>query len=159
MNFPTRFLTVDEVMEEQLKQLELYGFGEPGILNQGALEAAVMSPQATFGGEFLFTGIHQMASAYLVRLAKAHAFGNANKRTALSSMLIFLAINGYTIADARDEHIVELALDAATGDGDIRLSMQFLQVYCQRARRLSWQEASDVTHRRFAKAFAVLADK
>ncbi len=159
MNDQTRFLSVDEVVQEQLRQLELYGLGEPGILNQGALEAAVMSPQASFGGEFLFAGIHQMASAYLVRLAKAHAFGNANKRTALSSMLIFLAINGYTIADASDEHLIDLALDAATGDGDIRLPMQFLQVYCQRARRLSWYEASEVTHRRFANVFAVLADK
>jgi death-on-curing protein len=159
MKHQVRFLTVDEVVQEQLRQLELYGFGEPGILNQGALEAAVMSPQASFGGEFLFDGVHQMASAYLVRLAKAHAFGNANKRTALSSMLIFLAVNGYTIADARDEHLVELALDAATGGGDIRLPMQFLQVYCQRARRLSWDEASDVMHRRFGNVFAVLADK
>ena len=70
-----------------------------------------------------------------------------------------VAVNGYTIADARDEHLVELALDAATGGGDIRLPMQFLQVYCQRARRLSWDEASDVMHRRFGNVFSVLADK
>ncbi len=44
------FLTVEEVLYIHGMQLERYG-GAAGIRNQGLLESAVMTPQASFGGE------------------------------------------------------------------------------------------------------------
>ncbi len=46
------FLTLAEVLEIHADQLRLFG-GSEGIRDQGALEWAIASPEATFAGAFL----------------------------------------------------------------------------------------------------------
>lgn len=119
-----RFLTRGEVLAEQLVQLSTYGGGEPGIINPGSLDSAVEQPKASFGGEFLYTDLNEMATAYLVSLVKNHAFGNGNKRIGLSSALMFLFLNGVVIK-ASTEEVVSLVLDVIAGTRNREQAAEF----------------------------------
>jgi death on curing protein len=73
------------------------------IINEGLLESALHSPQATFGGEYLHPTIYEQASAYLFHIACNHAFEQGNKRTAFAAMVTFLNANDYNIEITEEE--------------------------------------------------------
>lgn len=59
-----------------------------------------------------FTSATEIAALYAEVIAKGHVFNDANKRTALISMLTFLDLNGYMlIADQNEmaDRMVDLA--------------------------------------------------
>lgn len=59
-----------------------------------------------------FSSIEEVAALYAEVICRGHVFNDGNKRTALLSMLIFLELNGYSIAcneDAVADQIVFLA--------------------------------------------------
>lgn len=89
-----RFLTVDEILIIYREQLDAFG-GIDGIRDQGLLESAVMTPQASFGGEYLHSFPFEMAAAYAFYIAENQPFLDGNKRTALSAAMVFLQDNGY----------------------------------------------------------------
>jgi death-on-curing protein len=89
------FLTVEELIEAHSDIIDFATPGEPkDILNYGRLEAAVMAPQQTFGGEYLYPSLYEMAAAYLYGLAMGHAFQQGNKRIAFAACVAFLKMNG-----------------------------------------------------------------
>ena len=92
------FLSVADVLEIHQEQITTYG-GIRGIRDGGLLESAVMMPQAGFGGEYLHTGLFEMAAAYAFHIAENQPFLDGNKRTALVACLVFLDINGFEILD------------------------------------------------------------
>jgi death-on-curing protein len=96
------FLDSDDVLDIHAEQLARYG-GLPGVRDQGALESAVAQAENTHAyvaGADLF----DLAAAYLFHIAKNHPFADGNKRAALVSSLVFLALNGVVI----DHHSLEL---------------------------------------------------
>lgn len=92
------FLTVAEILEIHADQLGAYG-GIHGIRDQSLLESAVMTPQASFGGEYLHQDIFEMAAAYAFHIAENQPFLDGNKRTALVAALVFLDFNGFVVLD------------------------------------------------------------
>ena len=92
------FITVEEVLVLHQDQIEEFG-GIHGIRDEGLLESAVMTPQASFGGEYLHSDIFEMGAAYAFHIAENQPFLDGNKRTALSSALVFLKINGFRVLD------------------------------------------------------------
>ena len=107
------FLMLDEVLEIHEEQIERYG-GSPGLRDPGALESAVATPKATFGGEFLHTSIPAMAAAYLYHLCQNHPFIDGNKRVGANSAITFLLINDWE-PTFEEEELVELVLSVASG--------------------------------------------
>ena len=104
------FLALDEVLELHAQQIERYG-GSAGLRDAAALESAVATAQATFGGKFLHSSIPAMAAAYLFHLCQNHPFVDGNKRVAFAVVDVFLRINGYTISAESTsiyDHIVGL---------------------------------------------------
>jgi death on curing protein len=93
------FLEVSDVLKIHNQQIEAFG-GIFGIRDNGLLESAVATPQATFGGEYLHIDLFEMAAAYAFHISENQPFLDGNKRTALTSALVFLDINGYLIIDA-----------------------------------------------------------
>jgi death-on-curing protein len=94
-----RHLTVPAVFEIHAEVLRAHG-GQPGLRDGTLLESAVAAPQATFDGEPLLSDPVEIAAAYLFYLCRNHPFVDGNKRTALASCLVFLAVNG-RLADER----------------------------------------------------------
>ncbi len=97
-----RFLTLEDVLELHDMQLESYG-GATGIRAPDLLESAIMTPQASFGGQYVHNGIFEMAAAYAFHIAENQPFIDGNKRTALASALVFLDWHQIEIYDSGDE--------------------------------------------------------
>lgn len=86
-------LTVANVLEIHSEAISQFG-GSDGIREMALLESAVAAPQASFGGESVYTGLIQVAAAYLFFLCRNHPFVDGNKRAALGSCIVFLCLNG-----------------------------------------------------------------
>jgi len=72
------FLTLEDVLLIHDEQIEVYG-GIQGIRDPGLLESAVMTAQASFGGEYLHQNIFEMAAAYAFHIAENQPFLDGNK--------------------------------------------------------------------------------
>ena len=92
------FLSVADAIRIHVDQIERYG-GRAGIRDLPLLEAALAMPRASFGREWLHRDLHEMAAAYAFHLSQNHPFTDGNKRTGLTCALVFLELNGVTIAD------------------------------------------------------------
>jgi death-on-curing protein len=87
-----------------------YG-GSDGVLSLDGLEGALGRPQnlAAYGEP----DVADLAAAYAVGLAKAHAFVDGNKRTAWTIANAFLYLNGFSLKTADDPAAVLLMVDIA----------------------------------------------
>lgn len=110
------FLDTDDVLDLHADQIDAFG-GIHGIRDQGLLESAVMTPQATFGGEYLHSDLFEMAAAYAFHIAENQPFLDGNKRTALTSALVFLRLNGHSILDP-DRKLYDLLIGIANHAAD-----------------------------------------
>jgi death-on-curing protein len=90
---PFYHLTVEVVQEIHAEAIGQFG-GSAGIREMALLESAVAAPQASFGGESVYTDLAEVAAAYLFFLCRNHPFVDGNKRAALGSCIIFLRLNG-----------------------------------------------------------------
>ena len=107
------FLDVEDVLEINAEQLEDYG-GGAGLRDRGLLESAVAQPQTSFGGEFAHDGLYAMAAAYLFHIVQNHPFVDGNKRVGLLAAIVFLDVNGISIAHPSDA-LYELTMGVAEG--------------------------------------------
>jgi death-on-curing protein len=96
-------------------QLHLFG-GSDGLRGPAALDSAVATPAASFGGQFLHPNLFLMAAAYAFHIAQNQPFLDGNKRTALNAALVFLDINGWIVPGPD-----ELLYDAMIAIADRRL--------------------------------------
>ncbi|MBX3289843.1 MAG: type II toxin-antitoxin system death-on-curing family toxin [Acidobacteria bacterium] len=110
------FLTLADVLKIHNKQLDAHG-GIHGIRDEGLLESAVMTPQASFGGEYLHSDIFEMAAAYAFHIAENQPFLDGNKRTALVAALAFLDLNGSVIVDP-ERKLYSMLIDIANRAAD-----------------------------------------
>ena len=107
------FLDLEDVLELHALQLARYG-GADGVRDRGLLESAVAQPQATFDGALVHDGLFAMAAAYLFHVVQNHSFVDGNKRTGLLAALVFLDLNGISIAHG-SPGLYDLTLGVAEG--------------------------------------------
>src|SRR5581483_992810 len=88
--------------------------GSSGVLKLGALESALLQPQATFGGNDLYPGIFEKAAALGFSLIRNHPFVDGNKRVGHAAMEVFAVLNGFEISAPANEQ-EQLILDIAAG--------------------------------------------
>jgi len=96
-----KFLALDDIFLIHEEQLDAFG-GLDGVRDLGLLESATMTPQASFGGEYLHAFPFEMAAAYAFHIAENQPFLDGNKRTALSAAMVFLLDHSYTFGDEDD---------------------------------------------------------
>jgi death-on-curing protein len=92
------FLDLLDVLQIHELQLSAYGGGQ-GLRDRGSLESALGQPPAGFGGEFLHRDLFEMGAAYAFHIAQNQPFIDGNKRTGLTSALVFLDRNGFGLVD------------------------------------------------------------
>jgi prophage maintenance system killer protein len=73
---PVEFLDLEDVLGLHRASLNRWG-GLDGIRDQGALEAAIAQPQATFDGEYLHEDLFSMAAAYAFHVGQARRLSTA----------------------------------------------------------------------------------
>ena len=97
MNTPD-FLSNEDVLLLHDQQLVRYGGGQ-GVRDAGSFESAVATAQASYGGEFVHGTLFAQAAAYAFHIAQNQSLVDGNKRAALAAALVFLDINGISVAD------------------------------------------------------------
>ena len=108
-----RFLTLSEVLTILRDQIARYG-GDFGVRDIGLVSSAIAVPQASFEGTRLHGDLYEMAAAYAFHLCQNHPFVDGNKRGALASALVFLDLNGISLADP-DDRLYPLMMSVASG--------------------------------------------
>jgi death-on-curing protein len=109
------YLTVAEVIAIHHHQIEEYG-GEHGMLNQGALEAAVFRPQTGY-----YNDLSEEAAALLESLVNNHAFLDGNKRVGFAAAHAFLLVNGFDL-DVTSKAAFEFMMKAIA-EGKFRFAL------------------------------------
>lgn len=94
------FLTLAEVIDVHNDQIDRYG-GQQGLRDIGLLHSALAQPEASFSGKWLHSDLYAMAAAYAYHICQNHPFIDGNKRTALACALVFMELNGISIADPK----------------------------------------------------------
>ena len=109
MTEPT-FLSYEEVLELHERSIQKHG-GTLGIRDRDGLDAAINHPKNVFyyGGGDLF----DMAAAYAFHIADGQCFLDGNKRTAITSALSFLRMNGVSLLFA-EERLYDFMMGIAT---------------------------------------------
>ncbi len=106
-----KYLSVEQVLFIHARLIAETG-GIHGLLDLGLLQSAVARPQASFDEHDLYPDLFSKASALLDSLVGNHAFLDGNKRTAITSVGLFLIINGYAFT-ATNEALEDFTLQCA----------------------------------------------
>ena len=93
----------------------VYLGGEQG---RGQLESALLTPQATWGGRYLYRTVFDKAAAMFRSIVLDHPLVDGNKRTGLTATFVFLLLNGYVFWMPREE-AVDLAVKIADRKIDV----------------------------------------
>ena len=84
------------------RQINEHG-GLPGLRDEGLLLSALSRPENAYHYSEQKPDLAELAAAYGFGLAKNHPFNDANKRTALIAMRLFLKLNGYDLAASAED--------------------------------------------------------
>ena len=90
------YLTIHQVIVINTMQINVFSPEEQiGVKEPALLDSALNRPKQTVFENDAYPTIFEKACALTESLAKNHPFHNANKRTALASLIIFLKLNSY----------------------------------------------------------------
>lgn len=93
----TVWLELEHVKEICFELAVVLPFKEPipsfGTRFPGKLESCLAAPRHWFNGAFLYPTLVDQAAILFYVLNKDHPFANGNKRIALTSLMVFLALN------------------------------------------------------------------
>jgi death on curing protein len=94
-----------------LDQLREHG-GLQGVRNPNGFEAALARAQQRHA----YDSAADLAAAYLFGIARGHPFADGNKRTALATALVFLALNGFEFEPSvTDDDAAGVVKEVASG--------------------------------------------
>ena len=124
------FLRKEELLAIQHRLIDESG-GSHGILNEGALESAIVSVENRVHYED--ADVVACASTYLWHITQSHAFVDGNKRIGAAAMEIFLDANGWEI-DADDDQLFDLVMSIAAGERSRDDTDAWLRLRVHRAR-------------------------
>lgn len=94
---------------------ELATGAPPRVRDLGLLDSAVHRPQASMFGQDAHPGLFDKAAALFQSLAVNHPLIDGNKRTAWTSVDVFLRRNGVAL-DTDDDSAYEFVIAVAAGD-------------------------------------------
>ena len=106
-------LSKSQILKMHLMLVEKTG-GEAGLRDEGLLESAIYSIDASFDGEDLYPSILEKAAKLCFSLVNNHAFIDGNKRIGIFAMLVFLESNNIFLS-YEQQALVDLGLGLADG--------------------------------------------
>ena len=108
----TRYLSLAEVLKLHARIIDETG-GSHGLRDLGLLESALGQPRQTFGGQDLYEGVVEKATALGYSLILNHPFVDGNKRIGHASLEAMLMLNGLELSASVDEAEAEILAVAA----------------------------------------------
>lgn len=114
-----RYLTAADIIKINVMVIGKYSPKEPvGIADPNSLQMIVEQPKQEIFGKVLYPDIYCKAAIIWINLIKKHPFYNANKRTAVLALHMFLAMNGYQSSLSLHDGL-EKTVEIATFQGDL----------------------------------------
>lgn len=101
-------------LEDVLTVVEAELGGPDWVADVGLLSSAVERHSALVFGEEVYTGLHGKGAALMHSLVTNHALIDGNKRVATICLLLFLGLNGTTLA-ATDDELYDFVISIADG--------------------------------------------
>jgi death-on-curing protein len=105
------FLTPEQVLFIHSRLIDETG-GSHGVRDLGMLLSALGRPQAAYQQEDLYPDNFSKVAALMDSLVLNHPFIDGNKRTAITSVAMFLLINGYRL-EVDNNELVHFSLACA----------------------------------------------
>lgn len=91
-----RYLTAEDIIKINVMVIGKYSPKEPiGIADPNSLQTIVDQPKQEILEKILYPDIYSKAAIIWINLIKKNPFYNANKRTAVLALHMFLAMNSY----------------------------------------------------------------
>ncbi|MCO4471328.1 Toxin Doc [Streptococcus infantarius subsp. infantarius] len=113
-----KYLTAEDIIKINVMVIGKYSPNEPvGIANSNSLQMIIEQPKQEIFGKVLYPDIYSKAAIIWINFIKKHPFYNANKRTALLALHMFLAMNGYR-SDITFEDGLAKTIEIAIFQGD-----------------------------------------
>ncbi|NQL62536.1 type II toxin-antitoxin system death-on-curing family toxin [Streptococcus suis] len=113
-----KYLTAEDIIKINVMVIGKYSPKEPvGIADPNSLQMIIEQPKQEIFGKILYPDIYSKAAIIWINLIKKHPFKNANKRTAVLALHMFLAMNGYQSNLSLNDGL-EKTIDIATFQGD-----------------------------------------
>ncbi|WP_433524105.1 type II toxin-antitoxin system death-on-curing family toxin [Nocardia pseudovaccinii] len=111
-----RYIDLEDVLEIATAATE----GAAAVRDPGLLQAAVFRYRTTVFGEDAYPTVFDKAAALLESLTRNRAFVDGNKRTAWTSIVVFLGLNGQrvTLENAPLLETYPFVIAVATGELD-----------------------------------------
>ena len=106
------FLTKTDLLEIHRRAIDEFG-GSHGVLNEGALESALVAAENRSWYEN--ADLVGCAAAYAFHLTRAHAFVDGNKRVGAAATEVFVLCNGADIQASEDE-LYDFFMGIAAGE-------------------------------------------
>ena len=104
------------------RQINEHG-GLVGLRDEGLLLSAWLRPENAYHYSDPKPDVAQLAAAYGFGLAKNHPFNDANKRTALIAMRLFLKLNGYDLVASPEDKYKMIIRVAASEISEYELAL------------------------------------
>lgn len=127
-----KYLTVEQVLFIHARLINETG-GSHRLRDLNLLESAIARPRATFDDKELYPDMFLKAAALLDSLVNNHPFVDGNKRTGITSAVLFLQANGWRLTVDRVE-LEEFTLQVATSHPDIPILADWFHQHCHRVR-------------------------
>jgi death-on-curing protein len=119
------------ILQDQIRR---YG-GAYGVRDPDLLSSALAMPSATFEGKYLHRDLYEQAAAYAFHICQNHPFVDGNKRAALASALVFLALNGIELEDPKEELYQLMMNVCGKGKGKADIAAVFRRMHTGRRRK------------------------
>lgn len=113
-----KYLSAEDIIKINVMVIGKYSPKEPvGIAEPNSLQMIIEQPKQEIFGKILYPNIYSKAAIIWINLIKKHPFKNANKRTAVLALHMFLAINGFQSNLSLSDGL-EKTIEIATFQGD-----------------------------------------
>lgn len=110
------------------------------------LESALAQPAQTYARAYLYRTIPDKAAALLISIIKNHPLVDGNKRIALTTTIVFLAINGWIFYADRHDAVDEcLRIASAKGNVDHKQVASWIRKRAIRLERLQRMSDRELT--------------
>ena len=123
------YLSPEEVLAIHSELIDRYG-GSHGIRDLSLLESAVARPRAGFGEFEAYPTIWAKAAVLAHSIIRNHPFIDGNKRTGVTSAILFIERNDYLI-ESTERELVALALGIAAKEFDETAIAEWLERHSQ----------------------------
>lgn len=112
-----KLITVEELLFLHFKIIDDFG-GSHGVRDEGRLESAITAPNQEVFGQELYPTIFDKSAVYIRAIIGDHPFTDGNKRTAVTTGVIFLKRNGVEMT-ATPKELEDFAVRVAVDHLDI----------------------------------------